>query len=98
VFVGSLNLDPRAIVHNTEIGVVLTSEALACGMSDWFRETAEVMAFRLELKQRRMWPDKILWHEEGHGQDETFDVDPQTGFWRRFGVRLMRLLPIESQL
>ena len=98
VFIGSLNLDPRALVHNTEIGVVLTSEAIAGGMSDAFRENVEQTAFRLELKEKRMWPDKILWHDQGDGNDKTFDVDPQTSCWRRFGIRLLRLLPIESQL
>ena len=29
---------------------------------------------------------------------ETFDVDPYTGFWRRLGIGIMRILPIESQL
>ncbi|NQT70493.1 MAG: phospholipase D family protein, partial [Desulfobacteraceae bacterium] len=33
VFIGSLNLDPRAVVHNTEIGVVLESTEIATGMS-----------------------------------------------------------------
>jgi hypothetical protein len=28
----------------------------------------------------------------------TFDHEPHTGFWQRFGVGLMRLLPVESQL
>ena len=34
VFIGSLNLDPRAIVENTEIGVVISSVDLAREMSD----------------------------------------------------------------
>ena len=29
---------------------------------------------------------------------EVFDVDPYTGFWRRFGISLLSILPIESQL
>jgi putative cardiolipin synthase len=29
VFIGSLNLDPRAVLYNTEIGVVLTSSQMA---------------------------------------------------------------------
>jgi putative cardiolipin synthase len=97
VFIGSLNLDPRAVVHNTEIGVVLTSEKIASEMSDWFNQNMEQMAFRLELKKEG-GSEKILWHGLVDGKDETFDVDPHTGFWRRFGIGFMRLLPIESQL
>ena len=97
VFIGSLNLDPRAIIHNTEIGVVLTSEKIASGMSDWFNQNMEQMAFRLELKKEG-GSERILWHGLVDGKEQTFDVDPHTGFWRRFGIGLMRLLPIESQL
>jgi putative cardiolipin synthase len=97
VFVGSLNLDPRALVHNTEMGVVLSSEELASWMSDAFKEHAHKGAFRLELQKKRCWPDKIVWHDMEDG-GETFYHEPQTGFWRRFGAGLMRWLPVESQL
>jgi len=97
VFIGSLNLDPRAVVHNTEIGVVLESTEIATEMSDWFDQNIEQMAFRLELK-KESGTEKILWHGLVNGKQQTFDVDPYTGFWRRFGIGFMSLLPIESQL
>jgi putative cardiolipin synthase len=97
VFIGSLNLDPRALVHNTEIGVVLESTEIASKMSDWFDQNIEQVAFRLELK-KESGTEKILWHGLVNGKQQTFDVDPYTGFWRRFGIGFMRLLPIESQL
>jgi putative cardiolipin synthase len=97
VFIGSLNLDPRAIVHNTEIGLVLASETVASEMSDWFSQNVEEMAFRLELTKQGIG-EKILWHGLVDGKAETFDVDPHTSFWRRLGIGLIGLLPIESQL
>jgi putative cardiolipin synthase len=97
VFIGSLNLDPRAVVHNTEIGVVLESTEIATGMSDWFDQNIEEVAFRLELN-KESGTEKILWHGLVYGKQQTFDVDPYTGFWRRFGIGFMSLLPIESQL
>jgi len=97
VFIGSLNLDPRAVVHNTEIGVVLESTEIATGMSDWFDQHIGQVAFRLELK-KESGTEKILWHGLVGGKQQTFDVDPYTGFWRRFGIGFMSLLPIESQL
>jgi len=33
-----------------------------------------------------------------NGEQVVFNVDPYTGFWRRFGVGFMSFLPIESQL
>ena len=32
------------------------------------------------------------------GQPRVFKVDPYTGFWKRFGVGFLRILPIESIL
>jgi len=97
VFIGSLNLDPRAVVHNTEIGVVLESTEIAPEMSDWFDQNIEEVAFRLELN-KESGTEKLLWHGLVDGKQQTFDVDPYTGFWRRFGIGFMSILPIESQL
>jgi len=97
VFIGSLNLDPRALVHNTEIGVVLTSEKIASEMSDWFDQNMEQVAFRLELNKED-GSEKILWHSRVDGKAVVFEVEPYTGFWQRFGIGFLRLLPIESQL
>jgi putative cardiolipin synthase len=98
VFIGSLNLDPRAVFHNTEIGVVFTSAEIATEMGDWFDQNMERLAFRLELYRDRNGSEEILWHGLDHGEPRIFDVDPYTGFWQRFGIDLLSILPIESQL
>jgi cardiolipin synthase C len=98
VFIGSLNLDPRAIQHNTEIGVVLKTAEIGGGMGAWFDDTIEKIAFRLELQKSRDNIERIVWHGFEDGQPVEFATDPYTGFWQRFGVGFMGLLPIESQL
>jgi len=98
VFIGSLNLDPRAIVENTEIGVVISSADLALEMSTWFDDNIEKVAFRLELKKEKSGSERILWHGLENGQPRTFTVEPYTSLWRRFTIGFLRLLPIESQL
>jgi putative cardiolipin synthase len=98
VFIGSLNLDPRAVVHNTEIGVVLTSEEIASLMGDSFDQNIEQAAFRLELVKDASGAEKLLWHGQVDGKPQTIDVEPYTGFWRRLGISFMSILPIESQL
>ena len=98
VFIGTLNLDPRSVVHNTEIGVVLTSEEIAGKMGTDFDQNIEQATFRLELVKNRNGSEKILWHGWVDGTAKTFDVEPHTGFWQRLGIGIMRLLPIESQL
>ena len=98
VFIGSLNLDPRAIVHNTEIGVVFSSATFAKEMADWFDQNIEQLAFRLELRKNDAGSEKLLWHGLVDGKPQVFNVEPYTGFWRRFGIGFMSLWPIESQL
>ena len=93
VFIGSLNLDPRSFVENTEIGVIIASPEMAQEMSTWFDENIEKFAFRLALKR-----GKLLWHGFENGKQRTFTVEPYTSLWRRFSAGFMRLLPIESQL
>jgi putative cardiolipin synthase len=98
IFIGSLNLDPRALLHNTEIGVVLKVPEIAEEMAKWFEANVEHLAFRLELKKDENGAEKLLWHGVVDGKELTFDVDPFTGFWRRFGIGIMSIFPIESQL
>ncbi|MDX2417969.1 MAG: phospholipase D family protein [Xanthomonadales bacterium] len=98
VFIGSLNLDPRAVVHNTEIGVVIGSPDIGEDMATVFDTAVQKAAFRLELVKNANGSEGIRWHGRVDGKEKTFTVDPYTGFWRRFGIGIMGLLPIESQL
>ena len=98
VFIGSLNLDARAVLHNTEIGVVFNQPEIAAAMSDWVDRNIETVAFRLELIDPEKGSEKILWHGWMDGERKTFDVDPYTGFWQRLGIGFLGLLPIDSQL
>jgi putative cardiolipin synthase len=98
VFIGSPNLDPRAVLHNTEIGVVFKQTDIAAGMAQWFDKNVEQIAFRLELVKNESGSEKLLWHGVVDGERKTFDVDPYTGFWQRFGIGFLSILPIESQL
>jgi putative cardiolipin synthase len=98
VFIGSLNLDPRSFYENTEIGLVLDQQEIASNMAEGFDADIESHTFRLELRVDEDGDEQLLWHGYEDGEPVTFDVDPYTGFWRRFGVGIMRILPIESQL
>jgi putative cardiolipin synthase len=98
VFIGSLNLDPRAVEHNTEIGVVFKQKEIARGMTEWFDQNIEKIAFRLELVKNQNGSEGIRWHGVVDGEQKTFKSDPYTGFWRRFGIGFLSIFPIESQL
>jgi len=98
VFIGSLNLDPRSVYENTEIGVVLDSPEVAEYMAQKFDANIATFAFRLELQSEEGGTERLLWHGYENGKERVYTVDPYTGFWRRFGIGVMSLLPIESQL
>jgi putative cardiolipin synthase len=98
VFIGSLNLDPRSVYENTEIGVVLDSPEIAQFMANEFDANIAAYAFRLELRSKEDGGERLLWHGYENGEERVYTVDPYTGFWRRLGVWFMGLLPIESQL
>jgi len=98
VFIGSLNLDPRSFYENSEIGLILNSSEIAEGMAKGFDVDIAKHTFTLELKKDEDGYEELLWHGNEDGNPVTFDVDPYTSFWRRFGVDFMGILPIESQL
>ena len=98
VFIGSLNLDPRATEHNTEIGVVLEVPEIAEEMAVWFDENIDQLAFRLELKREHDGYERLYWHGWEDGKPVVYNQEPHTGFWRRFGISFLSMFPIESQL
>lgn len=98
VFIGSLNLDARSVIQNTEIGVIIESEEIAETLAVFMDEEIRDLAFRLELEPGYDDTEYITWYGMADGNQATFTTEPYTGFWQRFMVGFMRLLPIESQL
>jgi putative cardiolipin synthase len=98
VFIGSLNLDPRSVVQNTEIGVVIQSPEIADRMASNFDERIDEVAFRLTLEDDGQGVEQLRWHGLVDGKPTTFSSDPYTSLWQRIGVVFMRLMPIESQI
>jgi putative cardiolipin synthase len=91
VFIGSYNFDPRSARLNTEMGFVIDSPVLAKQLADSLERNLPERAFEVRLA-----PDGALyWIERGPGGTVRYDTEPGTGFWKRIGVRLLSLLPIE---
>lgn len=102
VFVGSMNMDPRSRLLNTEMGVIVDSPALAHRIMQFFDSaTQPENAFKVELVPRAGRPAAqapMRWSARYDGRTVEFDHDPETSAARRARVALMRLLPIESLL
>ncbi|MDJ0832918.1 MAG: phospholipase D family protein [Gammaproteobacteria bacterium] len=98
VFIGSLNLDPRSFLENTEIGLVIDSERLAKSMVLGMVDILEERTFKLNLETNPDGTENLRWQGYEEGRSVSYDKDPYTGFWERFWLGFFRLLPIESQL
>ena len=98
VFIGSLNLDPRSVVQNTEIGIVLESTEIADSLSSFFDNIIDSVAFRLELRTDDDGFEYIVWHGLEDGEKKVLLSEPHTSFWERFKMGFLRLMPGESQL
>ncbi|MCW8127298.1 phospholipase D family protein [Microbulbifer halophilus] len=95
-FVGSINLDSRSTIRNTEIGLLIDSPAINRQLHGLFQAwVAPESAWRLALRQK----DRIRWYASGDGGGTTVDEkEPKTSTWQRFLARALSWLPIESQI
>lgn len=91
VFVGSFNFDPRSAKLNTEMGFVIDSPALAQSMAQVLDRRLALSAYRVRLSDR----GELQWAETVEGREVVHDEEPGTTFWRRLGVSILSLLPIE---
>ncbi len=98
MFIGSLNLDPRALEQNTEMGIIFRSPEIGGEMGRGFDRKIDELGFRLELYESPGGGFSIRWRAQRGGETEYYYVDPYTSFIRRFLVGLAGWLPIESQL
>jgi putative cardiolipin synthase len=93
VFIGSLNLDPRSVVINTEIGIMIDSPELAAMLVEDIEDGFAREVYRLELHA----DGHLRWHGRDHGVVVEHTREPQASWWRRFSVNIFKILP-EGQL
>jgi len=94
-FIGSVNLDGRSLIQNTEVGLLIESEALNQQLSQLFdRWVAADSAWQLSLNKEQ----KLQWQATDNGETVIRENDPETSRWQRFRVWLLSWVPIESQI
>lgn len=91
IFIGSFNFDPRSAHLNTENGFVIESPAMAQALADAFTSSIPARAYELRLSDA----GSLQWVERRNGETLVHDEEPGAGFWRRAGVFILSLLPIE---
>jgi len=98
MFVGSMNLDQRSLHINNEIGILFLNPEVAGQSAAAFDQNIEKVAFRLELHTTKNGSESIHWHLKKDDGEVVYDSEPYVGFWKKVGVWLIRLLPVESLL
>lgn len=90
-FIGSLNFDPRALVINSENGLLIESPDLAQQLAGFLDQVME---------QRNSWQVSINDQNMMQWQsgENTLSAQPSRGFLQSFADFWGRFLPIESQL
>jgi putative cardiolipin synthase len=102
VFIGSMNLDPRSVQINTEIGLLIDSPQLAERLHGQLLGSIESACYAVVLEPRDAGKPagrkELAWIEDRDGENVRYDKEPQTTFWQRFGVGFIGLFPVDSQL
>jgi len=94
-FIGSFNFDPRSVDLNTEMGVLFDDPALGAAMREEY--------LRLAGPDKSYWVyldanGRLRWLDRATDPPQVFDTEPESTRWQRALARLVRWLPIESQL
>jgi putative cardiolipin synthase len=93
VFIGSMNMDQRSRLLNTEMGAIVDSDGLARAVADFFAHATESdRAYRVEWQ-----PDfhRMTWMD---GDGNATYSEPEASVKRRLEAGLLGLLPIEGLL
>ncbi|GAB5337787.1 phospholipase D family protein [Pseudomonas fluorescens] len=92
-FIGSFNFDPRSVLWNTEVGVLVDSPELA----EHVRNLAlQGMSPALSY-QAKLQDGQVVWVTEDNGQLHTLSREPGS-WWRRFNAWFATSVGLERML
>ncbi len=94
LFIGSLNIDPRSIDINTEMGIVLDAPEFAALLRSEIEKSISQFAYKVEIGPE----GKIQWRHWIHGEEEVVHKEPESSGWLRFQSGFYGILPLEDQL
>jgi len=97
VFLGSLNFDPRSVLWNTEVGILIDSPELAREVHKLSQEgTSPAVSYEVRLIERN-GVRRLIWIAEDDGQRKVLLHEPG-GAWRRFNAWFSRVIGLERML
>jgi putative cardiolipin synthase len=93
LFIGSMNLDPRSIEINAEMGLLIDSEPMLERLAASTKELLPNIAYEVRINKK----GQLEWHGRIDNQSVIETKEPLTSRWRRFKAWCMKIVP-ESQL
>ena len=94
-----MNLDPRSLNLNTEIGVYCESPAIASDVATDLEPRLDQIAWRVESRTDPSGKRQLKWIQtDADGKAVELDHEPEVSAARRMEVWFLGLFPIESQL
>jgi putative cardiolipin synthase len=94
VVIGSYNLDPRSADINSELALLADSPEFGAIVGSFLDDgVAPENAYRVTLDGGR-----LRWTAQIDGREVVYTKEPESGWWQRFVVRVIGILPIHSQL
>ncbi len=93
LFVGSLNLDPRSIRINAEMGLLIDSPEMVDLLTRGAREILGAIAYRVIINEK----NRLEWHTTIDGQEIVKTSEPESSIFRRIKAWFMKIVP-EGQL
>ncbi|PNG42313.1 phospholipase [Pseudomonas asplenii] len=92
-FIGSFNFDPRSVLWNTEVGVLVDSPELAGHVRELaLQGMAPALSYEAKLQD-----GQIVWVTEDNGQMHTLTKEPGS-WWRRFNAWFSTTVGLERML
>ncbi|EJM80607.1 MULTISPECIES: phospholipase D family protein [unclassified Pseudomonas] len=92
-FIGSFNFDPRSLLWNTEVGVLVDSPELAVYVRKAALEgMAPPLSYEVKLEDER-----IVWVTEDDGKMHTLTDEPGS-WWRHFNAWMSTAVGLEKML
>lgn len=99
MLIGSMNLDPRSRLSNTEVAVLAESAVLGEQLGTLFDEaTSFDHAFRVERTERGNEKLPLVWSGHEKGETVRYTSEPLASWWRRIVSGLLGALAPEELL
>lgn len=106
LFVGSMNLDPRAVVQNTESGILVQSPELAGQIASQIEilsqpKNSYQVLFHSDYYKEKSDPKKqedLVWVTQSKEHTLVFEKEPHTSWWDRAVLKVFGWLPIEGRI